>query len=156
MRPLSAEFADRVFSLSSGLGCTSVSTSWWSKSGPFLILSAALLVCACSNDIFARSKYEPEHELDAAIKKVGYDIKDVKMIIIVSGVPLPAGVEGRLTRSHPTAGPPPPRSRWWIGQVHRHRHPDLGAQGGATLWLLQYRHRCRFWRLSAPLHEDGL
>lgn len=34
------------------------------------------------NDIFARSKYEPEHELDAAIKKVGYDIKDVKMIVI--------------------------------------------------------------------------
>ena len=36
-----------------------------------------------SNDIFARSKYEPEHELDAAIAKVGYNIKDVKMIIIV-------------------------------------------------------------------------
>ncbi|UZJ51973.1 hypothetical protein CBS101457_001293 [Exobasidium rhododendri] len=34
------------------------------------------------NDIFARSRYEPVHELDAAIKNVGYDIKDVKMIIV--------------------------------------------------------------------------
>lgn len=33
-------------------------------------------------DIFARSRYEPEHELDAAIAKVGYHIDDVKQVII--------------------------------------------------------------------------
>lgn len=34
------------------------------------------------NDIFARSRYDAEHELDAAIAKVGYNIKDIKMVII--------------------------------------------------------------------------
>ncbi|KAJ1036131.1 hypothetical protein NDA13_000351 [Ustilago tritici] len=34
------------------------------------------------NDIFARSRYEPEHELEAAIAKTGNNIKDVKQVII--------------------------------------------------------------------------
>ncbi|EPQ27503.1 uncharacterized protein PFL1_05041 [Pseudozyma flocculosa PF-1] len=34
------------------------------------------------NDIFARTRYEPEHELDAAIAKAGYSIKDVKQVVI--------------------------------------------------------------------------
>lgn len=34
------------------------------------------------NDIFARVDYEPEHELDAQIKKTGHDIKDVKAVIM--------------------------------------------------------------------------
>ncbi|KAJ1603450.1 hypothetical protein NDA14_006759 [Ustilago hordei] len=34
------------------------------------------------NDIFARSRYEPEHELEAAIVKTGNNIKDVKQVII--------------------------------------------------------------------------
>lgn len=34
------------------------------------------------HDVFHRSKYLPEHELDTAIAKVGYNIKDVKMVII--------------------------------------------------------------------------
>jgi len=34
------------------------------------------------NDIFARVKYEPSQELDAAIAKAGYNIKDVKHVII--------------------------------------------------------------------------
>ena len=34
------------------------------------------------NDIFAREEYSPEHELSAAIKKTGHDIKDVKMVVM--------------------------------------------------------------------------
>ena len=34
------------------------------------------------NDIFARSRYEPEHELEAAIAKTGHSIKDVKAVVI--------------------------------------------------------------------------
>lgn len=33
-------------------------------------------------DIFARSRYEPEQELDAAIAKVGYSIDNVKHVIM--------------------------------------------------------------------------
>lgn len=34
------------------------------------------------NDIFAREEYLPEHELPAAIKKTGHDIKDVKKVVM--------------------------------------------------------------------------
>ncbi|ETS63671.1 hypothetical protein PaG_01977 [Moesziomyces aphidis] len=34
------------------------------------------------NDIFARSRYEPEHELEAAIAATGNNIKDVKQVVI--------------------------------------------------------------------------
>ena len=34
------------------------------------------------NDIFARVNYKPEHELDAAIKSTGHDIKDIKAVIM--------------------------------------------------------------------------
>ena len=46
------------------------------------------------NDIFARSRYEPEHELEAAIAKTGNNIKDVKQVIIGKEV-----ITGRTTNN---------------------------------------------------------
>jgi len=34
------------------------------------------------NDVFARVDYEPEHELEAQIKKTGHDIKDIRAVIM--------------------------------------------------------------------------
>lgn len=34
------------------------------------------------NDIFARVRYEPEHELETAISNAGYNIKDVKAVVM--------------------------------------------------------------------------
>ncbi|SJX60474.1 uncharacterized protein SRS1_11794 [Sporisorium reilianum f. sp. reilianum] len=34
------------------------------------------------NDIFAKSRYEPEHELEAAVAKTGHSIKDIQQVII--------------------------------------------------------------------------
>jgi len=34
------------------------------------------------NDIFAQENYSEDHELDAAIRKTGNDIKDIKAVVI--------------------------------------------------------------------------
>ncbi|KAL1857765.1 hypothetical protein Plec18170_002989 [Paecilomyces lecythidis] len=34
------------------------------------------------NDIFARTDYNPDHELEAAVRKTGHDIKDIKAIVM--------------------------------------------------------------------------
>jgi glyoxylase-like metal-dependent hydrolase (beta-lactamase superfamily II) len=34
------------------------------------------------SDIFARNRYDKEHELDAAIRAVGHDIKDIKHVVM--------------------------------------------------------------------------
>lgn len=80
-------------------------------------------------DIFARSRYEPDQELDAAIKKVGYDIDDVKHVVIGH---LHLGKSfvrcSTITMSKLTSAAKHQRSRRWLGPLDWEGRADLGSQ----------------------------
>jgi hypothetical protein len=82
-------------------------------------------------DIFARSRYEPEQELDAAIAKVEYNINDVKHVVMGHLHLGEQNIEDKQVQERPRSEAlfPSARSCRRIGSLDRQRRSYLGPQG---------------------------